>query len=377
MTVLSLVEAAAPRRLLVTGSLPPEGRDLDLLAPPGPYAAVADALEHAGFIRRHTTWARFEPLELVDLRRLPDESMLSRATPLPGFDRLCRPHAADDVRLVATAFAQDGQLTAGRRRRADVSTSIWQQAHAWGDSTAVSRLRQALAGEHRDHSTLARVVGRARRVQQARVIALSGVDGAGKSTQAIRLRDTLTTAGVDTAVEWNRISHEAWLDRLARPVKKLLGTSTSAPGERVGGSGQRAPGQARSLWVVVVALANALSHRRSVRRHLLAGRTVICDRYVLDSVVQLTADYPDGPGRRLGIALVRALSPRPAVSFHLRVPTEVAAARKPYPGPVAQLERHARGYDDTLTQLGVLEVDAHRPVDDVAAELARETWRRL
>ena len=129
--------------------------------------------------------------------------------------------------------------------------------------------------------------------------------------------------------------------------------------------------------MLVVALANAATHLRAVRRHTLAGRVVICDRYVLDSVVQLTSDYPAGPGRMIGTALVRLLSPQPVVAFHLHLPAAVAAARKPWPGPADQLERHAAGYLDHGPRLGVRLLDATRPTEALAADIARAVWQRL
>jgi len=214
-------------------------------------------------------------------------------------------------------------------------------------------------------------------MRDAGVITLSGVDGSGKSTQAEQLRQTLTTAGFDAVIEWNRLSHDRWLDALARPVKRLTGSGSSNATEPTGGSAEGTPRGVRTLWVVVVALANALAHNGSVRRHTLAGRVVICDRYTLDSVVQLRSDYPPGLGNRLGVAIVRALSPRPVASFYLAVPPEVATARKAWEGSDERLLRHARGYDTECARLRVQRIDATRPAATVAAEIARETWRRI
>jgi thymidylate kinase len=362
----------------VTGSLPPEGRDLDLWLTAPARDAVSRALEAEGFVARDHTWARFGPLELVDLELLEDESMLERATPLPGCRHVCRPDAADGLRLLATAYARDGQLTPSRRARATQPEEVWDAARSRGDAASLESLAEALAVADPTPRLPVRVRGRVRRMRQAGVITLSGVDGSGKSTQAALLRDTLTAAGFEATVEWNRLSHDRWLDALARPVKKLLRRGEGeAPREPTGGSGRGTPRGARGLWVVVVAIANAVAHNRSVRGHLLAGRVVICDRYTLDSTVQLSTDYPPGRGNRLAVALVRWLSPRPVASFYLAVPPEAAAARKEWEGSPERLHRHARGYEEHWARLGVRRVDSTRPVDDVAAEIVTEVWRRL
>lgn len=377
MRALEIVDAAATGRVLVTGALPPEGRDLDVLAPAASVAAITEALRANGFVARRTTWARFAPLELVDVRELADEAMLVRAVPLDGRANVCRPDPADALLLLARAFATDGRLTVSRRTRADVPLDVWAEARARGRERELAAFADALrsGGE----PVVPRVSRRLRRVREAGVVTLSGIDGSGKSTQAELLRDALTATGIDAVVEWNRLSHDRWLDAIARPVKKVLRRGSSAPATAAAPGEQAAPGKARGrgAWVVVVALANALAHLRSVRAHTLAGRVVICDRYVLDSVVHLRAQYAPGLGQRLGIALVRLLSPRPRAAFYLDLPADVAYERKPRPGRRERLERQAARYCEECARLGVTRMDATRPADDLAAEIATEVWRRL
>lgn len=329
MNALALVDTAARGRVLVVGALPPEGRDLDVLAPAASLEPIREALRRNGFVPRRTTWARFSPLELVDVRPLADESALTRAVPLDGCANVCRPDPRDVPPKAPSS----------------------------------------------------RVARRVRRVRESGVIALSGLDGSGKSTQAELLRDTLRATGFDAVVEWNRLSHDRWLDAVARPVKRLLRRGAPPASSTATGSSpvaaQAAPGALRGVWVVVVAVANALAHVRSVRRHTLAGRLVICDRYVLDSVVHLLTDYPPGPGRRVAVAVVRLLSPRPRAAFLLAVAPEVADERKPRPGRRERIATQAVAYDAEHERLGVVRLDATRPVEDLAAEIARETWRRV
>jgi thymidylate kinase len=372
MTALDVVDAAVRGRVLVTGALPPEGRDLDVLAPPSSVAAITDALRDNGFVPRRTTWARFAPFELVDVRALADEAMLARGVPLAECANACRPDPADALLLLARAFAHDGRLTASRRTRAEAPLDVWAEARARGGERELAAFADALRdGE----PVVPRVARRVRRVREASVVALSGIDGAGKSTQAELLRDALAATGIDAVVEWNRLSHDRWLDALARPVKMVLrrgGAHADGAAETSAG-----PVPGRGVWVVVVALANALAHLRSVRAHTLAGRVVICDRYVLDSVVQLRTEYAAGRGQRLGVALVRLLSPQPRAAFYLDLPPEVAYERKPRPGKRERLERQADGYRAECARLGVVRLDATHPPQELAAEIAAETWRRI
>jgi hypothetical protein len=70
--LVGLVDALASDRLVVFGSLPPEGRDLDLLVPAGARPGLEAGLAEAGFLARPPHWARFrdctaDAVELHDL----------------------------------------------------------------------------------------------------------------------------------------------------------------------------------------------------------------------------------------------------------------------------------------------------------------------
>lgn len=226
------------------------------------------------------------------------------------------------------------------------------------------------------------------------VVALSGIDGAGKSSQATALADTLVDLGHDAVVEWSRITYDPALRVIAAPLKRLLarwergrddlaraaarppsaGGEPPRPGDLAASVLRaRAPALNR-LWAVLVALVHAAGQRRTLRPHLRAGRVVVRDRYVLDASVQLAEAY-DAEG--LPAALMRRLCPTPAVAFWLDVEPGEAYRRKPEEYSVAQLAAHRPRYAAAHAAHGAVRVDASQPPEALAAELAREVWRRL
>jgi hypothetical protein len=59
-----LLDNAATGPVVITGALPPVGRDLDVLASPPVERAVGRYLDVAGFFNRGRTWVRFRGSDL-------------------------------------------------------------------------------------------------------------------------------------------------------------------------------------------------------------------------------------------------------------------------------------------------------------------------
>lgn len=227
-----------------------------------------------------------------------------------------------------------------------------------------ARVGQGFGGD----LTLRRPRVRRRRV----VVALSGLDGAGKSSQVARLRSSLEALGVPVAVAWERPGMGLqWLAPLRRAIKRLMGQDTE-PGVRAVGRGdERLPATRRgvlgTLWVSLVVLSYLARVRRRGR---LRRGVVLHDRHLLDAVATVEAVYGDAlmPWQR---RLLVAGHPRADLTILLQVPLETAAVRK----PDAVFSRHLlalqqRVYEQASAVVpGVVVLDGTRPADVVASEV--------
>src|SRR5919197_1977040 len=101
VTLADAIDAQLDASVLVFGSPPPGGRDLDLLARPAEEGGLRAWLEREGFFERAGEWVRFrdcgaESLDLVPLAAwgLPADAadaLFAEAVPIPGFQWLVRP----------------------------------------------------------------------------------------------------------------------------------------------------------------------------------------------------------------------------------------------------------------------------------------------
>src|SRR6266511_4704989 len=263
LNVVRLVESAVEDRVLVLGSLPPGGRDIELVVRPAEQRAIAELLAAEGFARRGLEWAWFSDctayaVELIPAERLslpPNElaALFAEAETLDGLElsHLVRPAPHYLLLLQARRLVRDGRLHPKRRARiADALTEdpqAWAKARtragSWGLVRALGllelvyetgmppRLRpraQALlelaastkgAGEKFD---LVRRPVLNKVPSKNRVVGISGLDGAGKSFQAQVLRDTLELLVVPAVVEWRPLGHNRGLEMIRLSRRLLL-----------------------------------------------------------------------------------------------------------------------------------------------------------
>ena len=432
MRTLELIDGIADDRVLVFGSLPPEGRDLDLLAHRSQHGAIATALRAEGFLQRRHRLARFrdcavEAVELVDAERwrLPDgelKALFDDADPLPGMRRLVHPAPHHVLLIAARRFVRERTGLDPRRRAriaaavegvSDVWTVARERAPQWGAGLAMDLLESAYrGGPAPSRSARARAVAEQftaagsdprsarlrawttalERPRRGGVISLSGLDGAGKSSQAAALCEALERLGFDAASEWTRLAENSVLDVIARPAKRLLALAPAHKlmrprkpddvlhASRLTEPTKRLRQQSRAMtgaWATIVAGANGWTQRSTAVRHIRKGTIVVCDRYTLDSAVHLRYRYGETRRRRFQVWLIRLLSPRPQRSYFLDIAPETAFARKTDHYDLEQLRRQAALYRQEYRRLGVRRLDGERPRQELCSEIASEVWAAL
>lgn len=103
----------------------------------------------------------------------------------------------------------------------------------------------------------------------SRFIVLEGLDGAGTTTQALRLHESFTLAGRDSF-----LTFEPTAGAIGTFTRELL-SAKEPPPQRVLG---------------LLFAADRLAHTADINRQLIEGRDVICDRYVFSSMAYQTLD---------------------------------------------------------------------------------------
>jgi thymidylate kinase len=439
-----LADQVARDRVIVSGSLPPHGRDLDLVVRPDDERTIGARLRDEGFLDHRGEWVRFRGCgaEAVDLIPAADwelpvdelEALFADAVPLDDFERLARPASHHLLLMLARRLVQgDGRLEEKRRARVeralaedpDAWAAAGTHAYRWGMERGLAALQAAyergepLSARGRAAAIAEQLASRGMNLRRAQaegwrrvlrppperggfLVAFSGLDGAGKSSQAEALRDALERLGYDARLEWTRLEWTTlWeggsaLAKIAWPAtravalaERLRRQETAAPAEPLQADWytdvvdtpasrlRRRFSAVNAAWVAVVAIAHARAQRRATAPHIRAGRAVICDRYTLDAATFLRFRYGEGRRFRRQIRLLERLSPRPLCAYHVDVPATVALARKAEQYSQDELERQAHLYREERDDLGVLAVDGERPREELCTEIALDVWRAL
>lgn len=417
---LQLIDSMLGGRVVVFGSLPPAARDLDLLVRPPELEALCSGLGGAGFVHRNGVWTRVGPdgAEVVDPRPAaawglpPGEvaDLYAESRLLPGCENLARPAPEHALLILARRVARAGVLEDRLRTRVDAAVAerpdAWTAAHtrasAWGATAALGGLEAAyrsgssvplsarvaaLGSEFRlrkgqRRRTTAKLARGALRPRTGFVVALSGLDGAGKSSQAACVSEALSRMGCPSATAWPAIDAPSRTLAAAAQLGQRLVALACGPGgegadapsaEEVGRSVRRHSHAMTFTWSLLVTMRGAIRVARLTWPHVIRGRVVVCDRYLLDSWVHLRHHYGSGTDYRLHLALLTLAAPRPRRAYLIEVAPEEAAARQPERTAEENAAR-ARLYRQLAPRLEVEPIDGERPREQICAQIVHGVW---
>jgi dTMP kinase len=203
------------------------------------------------------------------------------------------------------------------------------------------------------------------------IIALSGIDGSGKSTQLDLLEADLARCGARPARLWYRPGYSRQLDALRRMVRRLR--PGALPTASQGAARERAFAKRRVRWTwLAVAWCDAMVHYGAKVRGLdLAGYVVLCDRYLADAIIDLELRFPELDRLSEGVGRILSwVAPNPDVSIMLSLPypeveRRLAAKDEPFPDRPEVRRQRYEAYRSLARRADYAVVDASAPTDAV------------
>jgi dTMP kinase len=203
------------------------------------------------------------------------------------------------------------------------------------------------------------------------LIVFSGTDGAGKSTQIGLLESYLKGKGHKVARFWARGGYTPLFLLLKKMLRTIHPNAVPKPGPSNERTQKLKSSRVRVTWLLLANLDLIICYGLWVRLKMWLGYTVLCDRYVDDSLFDFNRNFPSENIESWYTWRILAwFSPKPRHRFLLIVRPEVSILRsklknEPYPDPPETLNwRYDRYQELAITDLWVV-LDGSQSIKEV------------
>ena len=218
-------------------------------------------------------------------------------------------------------------------------------------------------------------------LQPSMLVTFSGVDGSGKTTQISSLVKALNVCELKTKYFWYRYGSSKFTAFFIKIGKFLFSKTNAQSTSDIGYKIQERESYLRNrlirlLWSWLVLVELSLKYSVEIRFSLLLGKIVVCDRYILDAVVELDSYLANNnTHNRVHSKLLRFLSPSPSRAFLLDASPEIIIDRNHENIPKAHLEKQillyyriAKEYDVTIIDADQFEDINNNLVHDILTD---------
>ena len=187
---------------------------------------------------------------------------------------------------------------------------------------------------------------------RGKLIIFSGLDGAGKSTQIEILMDYLNNRGRLPKFIWTRGGYTTLFISLKNLLRKLMGERIPPPGRNEKRERVMRSKKVQKFWLIIALLDLLRVYAFQIRFWLWSGKMVICDRYLIDTLIDFKINFKNQEVERWFLyKLLLWASPRPDVCFLMLIPVEEAIKRsgqkdEPFPDSPEILDKRLSMYKE-------------------------------
>lgn len=207
------------------------------------------------------------------------------------------------------------------------------------------------------------------------IIALSGIDGAGKSTHLARLDESLSSRRRRTVRLWTRGGYTPGMNLLKGVARSVARGKLPPPGNSERREELLGRRWLQRLWMSVAIVDLMWIYGVRIRWWLLRRRVVLCDRYLWDSLIDFEIMFP-----RENVAasplwkLLVHLAPVPSVACLLMIPQNLSEQRcrrkyEPFPDSPERRRRRYELYARDADLRSWKVIDATRACDAVFIDI--------
>ena len=205
------------------------------------------------------------------------------------------------------------------------------------------------------------------------LIALSGMDGAGKSTQIKLLSRKFRSIGKRHSIIWARGGYTPIFEALKKAMRVMAGSKLAMQGHSETRTKQLSKVWVQKLWISIAIMDLIFLWGAYTRILRLFGHVVILDRYINDTLLDFRRNFPSSQFEDgiLWKFLVFS-APKPSVQFVITIPVEKSIERsklknEPFPDSEATLRWRLSHYQDKnlFPHSGFYLINGNNPINEV------------
>ena len=218
---------------------------------------------------------------------------------------------------------------------------------------------------------------------KGQLIAFSGIDGAGKSTQINLLMHYFNKIGKKPVYLWSRPGYSPLFNMLKNFLRLTLGKRIPPTGPNEQREKMINKYWIRNIWVSVALFDLALVYGIYVRLLVLSGKTIVADRYLWDSWIDFKLNFPEiNISERPLWKFLQWIAFKPDKTFLLLIPVKESLKRsiqknEPFPDNEHRLRKRLDFYRGHTRPNNCYLMDCMQPIKIVADEINNILIKKL
>jgi dTMP kinase len=210
---------------------------------------------------------------------------------------------------------------------------------------------------------------------KGKIIAFSGIDGAGKSTQINLLLQSLREKGKKPVYLWTRGGYTGPFNALKSLLRRIIGRKLPPSGRNDKRDKAFKKKWVRNLWLILAILDLMLVYGIYVRVSRTFGRVVIADRYLWDTWIDFRLNFSEVDiDQWILWNILVWITPKPDAAFLLLIPVEECLRRsklkkEPFPDSEDVLRQRLELYTELSGQHKFGIIDCLQKIDTIHKQI--------
>ena len=185
------------------------------------------------------------------------------------------------------------------------------------------------------------------------IIVFSGVDGSGKTTQIELLKKKLSKEGFHFYYLWSRGGYTKGFELIKRTFRFIFGRKSFPIGNSLKRDKVMSNTLVARLWLMIAMIDLLYLYVLKIRFKSLMGNVVLCDRYIGDTFIDFSINFPRINFEKMWLwRLLLLAHPKPDLGFIFVLPVEKSMIRsklknEPFPDSQETLEKRLNAYTES------------------------------